>query len=210
MILTGHEIELLRHAHKLTIEPFDIRNMGPNSYNVCLHNELLVYMKNTRKRRFDPITNECHYVLDMKSDNAVHKCTIHEDGYLLTPGTLYLGRTVEYTETHAPYVPMLEGRSSIARLGMSIHATAGFGDIGYKGHWTLEISVTEPLIVYPWVPVGQLFYLKAEGQINKIYQGKYQNATETLASRLFVEQDNWTSRATQESHQSDDVHNPTQ
>lgn len=84
-----------------------------------------------------------------------------------------MGRTLEFTETHN-LVPMLEGRSSIGRLGMLVHVTAGFGDVGFKGFWTLEISVIQPLIVYPGVEVCQIFYHTLEGPITEYTSGKYQ------------------------------------
>ena len=81
---------------------------------------------------------------DMKEDNAAKKIIIPEDGLLLESRKLYLGRTIEYTETHN-LVPMLEGRSSVGRLGLFVHVTAGFGDVGFKGYWTLEIFVFNQL-----------------------------------------------------------------
>jgi dCTP deaminase len=132
MILSGKEIEK-NIGGAISIEPFDRKQLNPNSYNLKLHHELLVY-DNT--------------VLDMKTENTATKIVIPESGLLLEPNKLYLGRTVEYTKTHK-YVPMLEGRSSIGRLGMFIHITAGFGDVGFEGYWTLEIFVIQPLIIYP-------------------------------------------------------------
>lgn len=74
----------------------------------------------------------------MKTPNAVKKLIIPEEGLLLEPRRLYLGRTNEFTKTDK-YIPMLEGRSSTGRLGLFIHVTAGFGDVGFAGFWTLEI-----------------------------------------------------------------------
>ena len=79
--------------------------------------------------------------LDAKKHNKVTHFEIPDDGYVLQPGVLYLGVTEEYTETHA-HVPFLEGKSSIGRLGIDIHATAGKGDVGFCNCWTLEISVS--------------------------------------------------------------------
>ena len=108
MILSGKEIA--KQLNKsIFIEPFDEKQLNPNSYNLKLHNELLVYSQNQ---------------LDMKMPNATDKIIIPESGQLLEPNKLYLGRTKEYTKTDN-YVPMLEGRSSIGRLGMFIHVTAG-------------------------------------------------------------------------------------
>lgn len=109
MILSGLEIRK-RLGNEIIIEPFDEKLLNPNSYNLRLHNELLIYEDD---------------VLDMKKHNKTRSLTIPEEGLVLKPGRLYLGRTVEYTKTEK-YVPMLEGRSSIGRLGLYVHVTAGF------------------------------------------------------------------------------------
>ena len=127
MILSGKEIES-RIDKDIIIEPFDKKRINPNSYNLSLHNELLIYKDST---------------LDMKKDNEVKKLTIPSNGLVLETNRLYLGRTVEYTETKN-LVPMLEGRSSVGRLGLFVHVTAGFGDVGFKGFWTLEIFCIPP------------------------------------------------------------------
>ncbi|EMF83069.1 dCTP deaminase [Leptospira weilii serovar Topaz str. LT2116] len=157
MILTGKEIQK-RIGKDIVITPYSEKQLNPNSYNLRLHEELLVYTE---------------LPLDMKKPNLTKKQIIPESGLLLKPGILYLGRTLEFTETHN-LVPMLEGRSSIGRLGMLVHVTAGFGDVGFKGFWTLEISVIQPLIVYPGVEVCQIFYHTLEGQITEYTSGKYQ------------------------------------
>ncbi|EMJ98218.1 dCTP deaminase [Leptospira alstonii] len=157
MILTGKEIQK-RIGQDIVITPYSEKQLNPNSYNLRLHEELLIYKE---------------LPLDMKKQNPAEKLIIPEAGLLLKPGVLYLGRTLEFTETHN-LVPMLEGRSSIGRLGMLVHVTAGFGDVGFKGFWTLEISVIQPLIVYPGVEVCQIFYHTLEGPITEYTSGKYQ------------------------------------
>jgi len=168
MILSGKEIA--KQLNKtIFIEPFDEKQLNPNSYNLKLHNELLVYSKNQ---------------LDMKLPNATDKIIIPESGLLLEPNKLYLGRTKEYTRTER-YVPMLEGRSSIGRLGMFIHVTAGFGDVGFAGFWTLEIFVIQPLVIYPDVEICQIYFHSLEGEFDKYSSGKYQNNEGIQPSMLF-------------------------
>jgi dCTP deaminase len=113
-------------------------------------------------------------ILDAKKHNEIDHFEIPEDGFILQPNTLYLGVTEEYTETLA-HVPFLEGKSSIGRLGIDIHATAGKGDVGFCNHWTLEISVSQPVRVYAGMPVGQLIYFDVRGGIENMYNAK-QNA----------------------------------
>ncbi|MDR1705539.1 MAG: dCTP deaminase [Clostridiales bacterium] len=168
MILSGLEIKKKINGD-IIISPFDEKRLNPNSYNLRLHNELLVYDD---------------AILDMKKLNAASLITIPEEGLMLKPGKLYLGRTVEYTETKS-YVPMLEGRSSIGRLGMYIHVTAGFGDVGFKGYWTLEIHCVQPITIYPYTEICQIYYHVIEGEYIEYNSGKYQNNNGIQPSLLY-------------------------
>lgn len=168
MILSGIEIKK-RIGKDILIEPYDEKRLNPNSYNLSLHNELVVYDVD---------------VLDMKKDNPHKTLIIPQEGLLLEPGRLYLGRTAEYTETKN-LVPMLEGRSSIGRLGLSIHVTAGFGDVGFSGFWTLEIYTIQPIIIYPDVEVCQIYYHTIEGEHGEYNSGKYQKNKGIQTSQLY-------------------------
>jgi len=168
MILSGLQIKE-KLGKELVIEPFNESALNPNSCNLRLHNKLLVYD---------------NFVLDMKKENTAHEITIPEEGLLLEPGKLYLGRTHEFTKTDG-YVPMLEGRSSIGRLGMYIHVTAGFGDVGFAGYWTLEIHCIQPIIIYPMVEICQIYYHKIDEPYEKYTTGKYQNNADIQPSYLF-------------------------
>ena len=120
----------------------------------------------------------------MKENNEAVKIKIPPDGLVLEPNRLYLGRTIEYTETKT-LVPMLEGRSSIGRLGLFIHVTAGFGDVGFSGFWTLEIFCIQPVKIYSGVEVCQIYYHTIEGEYEKYSSGKYQNNTGIQPSLLY-------------------------
>jgi len=168
MILSGKEIKN-KMGKEILIEPFSEKQINPNSYNLRLHNELMVYEDR---------------ILDMKSENKTKSLTIPPEGLVLEPGNLYLGRTVEYTKTDQ-YVPMLEGRSSIGRLGLFIHVTAGFGDIGFSGYWTLEIFCVQPIRIYPDVEICQIYYHSLEGDHDKYSSGKYQDNKGIQKSLLF-------------------------
>lgn len=168
MILSGEEIRR-QLGKQIFIEPFDEKRLNPNSYNLRLHNELLVYD-----------THE----LDMKRENRAHSRIIPPEGLRLEPGRLYLGRTKEYTRTEG-FVPMLEGRSSVGRLGLFIHVTAGFGDVGFAGYWTLEIFCVQPLVIYPDVEICQIYYHTLLGDYRPYRSGKYQNNTGIQPSLLF-------------------------
>lgn len=168
MILSGKEIKR-RLGSEIIIDPFNDKQLGPNSYNLRLHNELMIYDEQ---------------LLDMKKAHKTKNIIIPNDGLLLEPGKLYLGRTMEYTETDC-LVPMLEGRSSIGRLGLFIHITAGFGDVGFKGFWTLEIFCVQPIRIYPGVELCQIFYHTIEGDYTRYMSSKYQNNCGIQASMLY-------------------------
>lgn len=168
MILSGKEIKK-NMGNEIIIDPFDESRINPNSYNLSLHNELLIYNND---------------ILDMKKLNSTKKIIIPEDGLLLQPNKLYLGRTKEYTKTEK-YIPMLEGRSSTGRLGLFIHVTAGFGDIGFSGYWTLEIFCVQPVIIYPNVEICQIYYHTISGDYDLYKSGKYQNNTGIQPSLMY-------------------------
>ena len=170
MILTGPEI-IKRLGSDISIEPFDKKAVNPNSYNLHLHKDLLVYSE---------------LPLDMKKNNPAIPLEIPAEGLLLEPGKLYLGRTMEYTVTKN-LVPMLEGRSSIGRLGLFVHVTAGFGDTGFSGFWTLEIQCVHPIRIYAGVPICQIFYHEVKGEIMEYKSGKYQNNKGVQTSRLYLD-----------------------
>jgi dCTP deaminase len=79
---------------------------------------------------------------------------------------------------------MIEGRSSIARLGLTIHITAGFGDVGFCGKWTLELTAAQSIMIYPRMPIGQLYWIWTSKTTRK-YKGKYQDQKETMASKSY-------------------------
>ena len=156
MILS--DTRILEEIEKKTIkiEPFNREYLGSNSYDVHLGKYLATY---TDKE------------LDAKKHNTIIHYEIPEEGYILHPGELYLGVTEEYTETHS-HVPFLEGKSSTGRLGIDIHATAGKGDVGFCGNWTLEISCKIPVRIYSGMPIGQLIYFPVDGEVAVKYNLK--------------------------------------
>ena len=170
MVLSGHEIRA-RLGNDIVIEPFDEANLNPNSYNLRLHDELMVYEE---------------VLLDMRKPHRVRRIEVPESGLVLQPNQLYLGRTAERTETHG-LVPMIEGRSSVGRLGLFVHVTAGFGDVGFRGHWTLEMFAIQPVRIYPGVPICQIFYHEIRGDIEEYASRKYQDNHDIQPSLLFTE-----------------------
>lgn len=153
MILSDRRIREEIQRGRLVIRPFRPECLGSNSYDVHLGPYLATYTEGA---------------LDARRDNPVAEFRIPSGGFLLLPGQLYLGVTAEYTETHA-FVPFLEGKSSVGRLGIDIHSTAGKGDVGFCNYWTLEMSVKLPVRVYAGMPIGQLIYFEVSGEVEKPY-----------------------------------------
>ncbi|MCI4339349.1 MAG: dCTP deaminase [Thermoplasmata archaeon] len=156
MILSDVKIRDEMRRGNIVVRPFRRDCLGTNSYDVHLGPYLAVYSSGA---------------LDARIPNPVHEFRIPKEGFVLVPGQLYLGVTEEYTETHG-FVPFLEGKSSVGRLGIDIHSTAGKGDEGFCNYWTLEMSVKLPVRIYPGMPVGQLIYFEISGRIERSYSAK--------------------------------------
>lgn len=174
MILSDKKILEKVDNGEIVITPFDISNMGGNSYDVHLSKNFAQYIDKE---------------IDAKKHNEIKHFEIPEEGFVLRPGELYLGSTLEYTESHK-HVPFLEGKSSTGRLGIDIHATAGKGDVGFCGFWTLEISTSIPVRIYPGMPIGQLIYYVVEGEVERIYSKK-ENAKYSHQDKLPKESMMW-------------------
>ncbi len=170
MILSSEEI-LRRQGDEIRIEPFDPKRLNPNSYDLSLHNELLIYEE---------------IILDAGAPNRYRRIEIPQDGLILQPNFLYLGRTVEYTETH-DLVPMVKGRSSLGRLGMFVSPGGSLGHCGYCGTWTLEMHCVQPVKIYPGMQVCQIYYSKLLGECDDYDSDKYQNSRDIQPSYLYRE-----------------------
>lgn len=163
---------------EITIEPFDIRHLGSNSYDIHLGRTLGIYED---------------LILDCKKEPTIRYIEIPNEGFIIKPEQLYLGITEEYTETSVNLMPNIDGKSSIGRLGIFIHVTAGRGDAGFIGHWTLEITCIHPIKIYHGMPIGQISYETIEGFVknpyNKKRTAKYQNKNnKPIKSMMFK---NW-------------------
>lgn len=156
MILSDLKILEAIEQGLILIDPFRKECLGTNSYDVHLGKYISVYTD---------------HELDARKHHSIIETEIGPEGFLMMPGKLYLGVTEEYTETlHT--VPFLEGKSSIGRLGIDIHATAGKGDVGFCNYWTLELSCVQPVRIYYGMPIGQLIYFTVEGEIERTYNKK--------------------------------------
>ena len=170
MILTGKEIRK-RLGDDILIHPYTDDQLNPNSYNLRISNELLIYKAD---------------VLDTKVNNETEIIKIPDEGLILEPGQLYLARTLEYTETRN-LVPMIIGRSSIGRLGITVHLTSGFGDIGFCGYWTLQLTCIKKVRIYPNMKICQIFYHEILGEHDDYSSTKYQMSNRIMPSHIYEE-----------------------
>jgi dCTP deaminase len=159
VILTGPEITAAVRDGRLRISPFEPDQVNPNSYNVRLGETLMTYT--------DP-------VIDAHRLNPTSATQIGDEGFVLQPGELYLGHTLEEVGSDC-LVPLLFGRSSVGRLGLFVEITAPIGDIGFHGQWTLMLSPVRPLRVYRGMKIGQIMFFLSVGPVD-LYCGKYQAA----------------------------------
>lgn len=153
----------------ITITPYAPDQLSVASYDVTLHPELVIY---------DAIE------LDAAAENPVTRFPIPTGGYLLRPGVLYLASTVEFVDL-ARAEAIVDGKSSLGRLGLSIHQTAGYLDPGFRGQITLELSVTQPVRVYAGMLIGQVRFFTPEGPITA-YHGRYQGQAGPTPSRSWT------------------------
>jgi len=170
MLLSGVEIQR-RQNGQLLIDPFDPARLNPNGYNLSLHDELLVYEE---------------VVLDAASPNRYRRLEIPPEGITLQPNLLYLGRTVEHTESRG-LVPMIQGRSSLGRLGLFINPGGSLGDAGYCGTWTLQMYCVQPVRIYPGMQVCQIFYWQLVGECAEYCSDKYQHSNDIRPSMMYRE-----------------------
>jgi len=178
MILSDRDI--LRNREDIKIVPFNRKNLGTNSYDLTLNPKMLVYV---------------NAPLDPKVDNETKTITIPEEGLVLKAGELYIARTNEYTDTRK-HVPQLAGKSSLARLGLFVHTTAGFGDDGFKGTWTLELYPTKDIVLYPNMKICQIYYTPITSRPLSTYDkkrdAKYLGQIDATASKYYKNYDELT------------------
>lgn len=180
-ILSGPEIKRQVGRGRILIEPYDPRQLNPVSYDVRLGETILEVLPNdtTDMNQILEPNAERAGVIDSKKQQRTARIQLSrqvttrefEEVFELWPGRLYLGHTAERIRTDH-YVPTIDGKSSIGRLGVFIHVTAGYGEPGFDGQWTLEIVVTVPTILYPGMRVGQIRFTAIEGEVER-YAGNY-------------------------------------
>ena len=157
-ILTSKRIrEEIKNNH-IRITGFDKDRLGPNSYDLTLFKKISYYSDD----KYLDTRNPCQ---DLETFE------IPEDGITLFPRRLYLCKTNE-TVWSDKYIMELSGLSSLARLGIVVHQTAGYANIGHEFQWVLEVTVTHPVKIYPNMRIAQQYFHTVEGDV-ELYNGRY-------------------------------------
>ena len=171
MILTGEKIKEEVEKSRICISPFDDTCLEPNSYGFKLSHEFITYEKNQ--------------ILDPKIDPIIYKFGIPEQGYVLQPNKIYLGRTLETMGSNY-YAKTLHARFSVSSMGMWIQFSAPLGHTGAIIPWTLEIMVAHPIRVYPKMLIGKIAFWLNEGE-EYLYNGKYRGSETVIASKSYLD-----------------------
>ena len=153
MILTGIEIQDAVKWGEITIDPFNKEQVNPNSYNFQLFSTILKVS------------------IDQNNESSFETIKLDKNGLMLLPQVLYLGATNEILGSKNHAMTLL-GKSSLGRLGLFLNATADLGHFGSVSQWTLEMSVVQPLKIYPNMIIGQIAFWTQQGK-HEGYQGKY-------------------------------------
>ena len=161
MILTGPAIKSAAKGGDVFLEPFDESNLNPNSYNYHLADSLLVLGLGGKPSR---------------------KISLPAEGFILKPGKVYLGATLERIGSDR-YVTLLLGRSSVGRLGIFLNVTADLGHIGSCSHWTLELTVVQPVRIYPRMKIGQVSFWLTDDSSSYRYVGRYHRDSQPVGNR---------------------------
>ena len=161
MILTGPAIKSAVRRGDVALEPFDESDLNPNSYNYHLAGSLLMLGLSRKPSR---------------------KISLPAGGYVLRPGKIYLGATLERIGSDR-YVTLLLGRSSIGRLGIFLNVTADLGHLGSCSHWTLELTVVQPVRIYPKMKIGQVSFWLTDDSSSHRYDGRYHHDSEPVGNR---------------------------
>lgn len=166
MILSDSEILKEIKAGNIVITPFDPEMVGPNTIDVTLNPIMAVGKKDA--------------ILDCRANNdhAFEEFVIPEEGYILWPGSFYLGHCNETLKVANHLCANIDGKSSIGRLTLKAHFTASFIDSGFMGDAVLEMEVTMPLRIYPNMPIAQIKFQEVKGEVLRSYSkrpgSKYQ------------------------------------
>jgi dCTP deaminase len=184
MVLSDRSIREEVAAGRIVVDPFDDAMVQPGSIDVRVGNAFRVF-RNSRYAYID---------VKRPMDDLTELVTVEGDEpFILHPGEFVLGQTLERVTLPHDLVARLEGKSSLGRLGLLIHSTAGFVDSGFSGNLTLELSnvANLPITIYYGMPIGQISFMRMDGPVERPYgaretDNKYQGQTEPTPSRFYL------------------------
>ena len=184
MILSDVDIKKELAAGRIAIEPFDEANVQPSSVDLHVDSQFRVF------------ANSRYPYIDVRKQmpDLTELVEVNEDEpFILHPGEFVLGQTLERVTLPDDLVARLEGKSSLGRLGLLIHSTAGFVDSGFSGNLTLELSnvANLPITIYYGMPIGQISFMRMDSPVERPYGGgetgsKYQGQDEPTPSRFYL------------------------
>jgi dCTP deaminase len=184
VVLSDKTIRAEIDAGRIAIDPFDPAMVQPSSVDVRVD------------RSFRVFHNNRYAFIDVRQPMEDLTELVEVDGgrpFILHPGEFVLGQTLERVTLPDDLVARLEGKSSLGRLGLLIHSTAGFVDSGFSGNLTLELSnvANLPITIYQGMPIGQLSFMRMDGPVDRPYgssetSNKYQGQTEPTPSRFYL------------------------
>ena len=184
MVLSDRTIKEEIAAGRLVFDPYDEALVQPSSVDMRVD------------RSFRVFNNSRYPYIDVREpmENLTELVTVEdEEPFVLHPGEFVLGQTLERVRLPDDLVARLEGKSSLGRLGLVIHSTAGFVDPGFEGNLTLELSnlATLPITIYHGMPIGQISFMRMDGPVEHAYGAreagsKYQGQAEPTASRFYL------------------------
>jgi dCTP deaminase len=182
-VLSDRDIAAAIGAGRLGIRPYEESDLQPSSVDLHLD------------RRFRVFRNSRYPFIDVRSpqpDLTELLSVADDEAFVLHPGEFVLGQTLEWVELPDDLVARLEGKSSLGRLGLLIHSTAGYVDPGWKGNLTLELSnvANLPIALYFGMKIGQISFLTMSSPVTRPYGSaglgsKYQGQSEPTASAFF-------------------------
>lgn len=175
--LTGNEILKQYEQGNIKIDPFNPEQINPNSYDYRLGSTLKLLTFNS--------THNGVPCIDPRIPCKYEEVEIPKTGFLLETPNAYLGYTVEkFGSDH--FASLVTGKSSIGRLFIKNHSIAGLIDQGFYGHITLEITAKLPILIFPNIRFGQIFWFETKGSC-KLYEGKYKDENKGIPSQFFKE-----------------------
>jgi dCTP deaminase len=184
MVLSDRTIREEVEAGRIAFDPFDPDLIQPSSVDMRVDRKFRVF-HNARRPFID--------VREPMEDLTELVEVSDDEPFILHPGEFVLGQTLEWVRLPDDIVARLEGKSSLGRLGLLIHSTAGFVDAGWEGNLTLELSnvATLPITIYHGMPIGQISFMRMDSPVERPYGtgdagSKYQGQAEPTPSRFYL------------------------